>query len=109
MLPPLEVPPRVKSVLAGPRSAAFAAWTRSVTPILRTRSRSASHRFGLLGFGHHGPSVNCAAVSLTRPVPAPPSVARRGAGVGATPSHVKMQFSPMAYGAIAVVTDGLGP
>ena len=77
--PSLDVPPCANSTLAGPRSAALADSTLSVIPIRRTRSRSASHLFGFVASGHHGPSVSCALVSLTSvlaPLPEP-SAARR--------------------------------
>src|SRR4029077_9680387 len=50
--------------------------TRRVIRTLRTRSKSASYLLTLTSSGHHGPSVSCGAVSLTRPPPALPRDAR---------------------------------
>src|SRR5262245_65754248 len=71
------------------------------------RNRSASQRFADAPLGHHGPSVNCAAVSFTRPEPIGPREASRDAGVG-DPSLTKMQFSPGPYAPTATA-DGFGP
>src|SRR5262249_44370594 len=86
--------------------------TRRVTPILRTRSRSASHRLGFDPSGHHGPSVSSDDVSLTSAGDPSPSVGSRDTCWFVSGSTMKTQFSPGGYpppGICASSGGGTGP
>ena len=90
---PRAVPLRVKSGPAGPRRAAMAASARTVMTTSRTRSRSASYRFGFAASGHHGPSVSDDAVRGTS-TGCGASVASLGT-IAPPALRANAQFSPM--------------
>src|SRR5262249_40775185 len=103
----LAVPPYMKSAPAGPRKAALAACTRSLTRMRRMRSRSASNRSGESATGHQGPSLNEAIGSATCAA-LTSSVASRG--TYAPESTLNVQFSPSAHGAFGTPRPGgFGP
>ena len=101
----VAVPARANSVPAGPRSAASADSIRSETPTLRTRSRSASKRFGAVSSGHHGPSVNrSGGLPDQRRRRTAPSAARRGVASG-PPFARNTQLDPAPLGGLARVSS----